>query len=238
MGDEDDPYARIKCNMHGRLRIPISYLLCPNQMQYAWAIENTNLIYLLCPNQMQCAWAIENTNMSIMPESGRLRIPISYIYYARIKCNAHGRLRIPISYIYYARIWAIENTNLIYLLCPNQMQHAWAIENTNLIYLLCPNKMQHAWAIENTNIGYLTYSIYTAKMQIHIKNGLYSNPRYANYHARPDISFCVAVLSKYSASPLQMHFTAAKRTLRYLKKTANYVLHFPSSNGLKTARIH
>jgi hypothetical protein len=42
--------------------------------------------------------------MSIMPESGRLRIPISYIYYARIKCNAHGRLRIRISYIYYARI--------------------------------------------------------------------------------------------------------------------------------------
>jgi hypothetical protein len=56
---------------------------------------------------------------------------------------------------------------------------------------------------------------------------------YAALGTRPDISFCVAVLSKYSACPLQMHFTAAKRALRYLKKTANDVLHFPSSNGLK-----
>jgi hypothetical protein len=54
---------------------------------------------------------------------------------------------------------------------------------------------------------------------------------YAALGTRPDISFCVAVLSKYSAQPLQMHFTAAKRALRYLKKTSKYVLHFPSSNG-------
>jgi hypothetical protein len=26
-------------------------------------IENTNLIYLLCPNQMQHAWATKNTNI-------------------------------------------------------------------------------------------------------------------------------------------------------------------------------
>jgi hypothetical protein len=54
---------------------------------------------------------------------------------------------------------------------------------------------------------------------------------YAALGTRPDISFCVAVLSKYSAQPLQMHFTAAKRALRYLKKTSKYVLHFPSTNG-------
>jgi hypothetical protein len=54
---------------------------------------------------------------------------------------------------------------------------------------------------------------------------------YAALGTRPDISFCVAILSKYSAQPLQMHFTAAKRALRYLKKTSKYVLHFPSSNG-------
>jgi hypothetical protein len=115
-------------------------------MQYAWAIENTNLIYLLCPNQMQYAWAIENTNL------------IYLLCPNQMQCA-----------------WAIENTNLICLLCPNQMQYAWAIENTNLIYLLCPNQMQYAWAIENTNIGYFTYT----KMQTHIKNASYSNPRYA-----------------------------------------------------------
>jgi hypothetical protein len=40
----------IEDTVHGYL----IYILCPkNQMQYAWAIENTNLICLLCPNQLQ-----------------------------------------------------------------------------------------------------------------------------------------------------------------------------------------
>jgi hypothetical protein len=49
---------------------------------------------------------------------------------------------------------------------------------------------------------------------------------YAALGTRPDIAFCVTVLSKYNANPLQMHLTAAKRALRYLKKTSKYGLHF------------
>ena len=37
----------------------------------------------------------------------------------------------------------------------------------------------------------------------------------------------VTALSRYNASPLQMHLTAAKRALRYLKRTAGYQLHYP-----------
>jgi hypothetical protein len=52
---------------------------------------------------------------------------------------------------------------------------------------------------------------------------------YAALGTRPDIAFCVAVLSKYNANPLQMHLTAAKRALRYLKKTSKYELHYSST---------
>jgi hypothetical protein len=74
---------------------------CPI-MRYAWSAKcmgdrgyrkDTSYMIYRCLI-MRNAWAM-NDNMSIMPESRRLRIPISYIYYARIKCNMHGRLKIP-----------------------------------------------------------------------------------------------------------------------------------------------
>ena len=49
---------------------------------------------------------------------------------------------------------------------------------------------------------------------------------YAALATRPDISFCVTTLSRYNSAPLQMHLTAAKRALRYLKHTKNYQLHY------------
>ena len=48
---------------------------------------------------------------------------------------------------------------------------------------------------------------------------------YAALGTRPDLSYCVTALSRYNAAPLQMHLTAAKRALRYLKGTSNYMLH-------------
>lgn len=50
---------------------------------------------------------------------------------------------------------------------------------------------------------------------------------YAALGTRPDISYSVTTLSRYNVQPLQMHLTAAKRTLRYLKGTSNLKLHFP-----------
>jgi hypothetical protein len=43
---------------------------------------------------------------------------------------------------------------------------------------------------------------------------------------RPDIAFAVTALSRYNETPLQMHLTAAKRVLRYLKGTIELELHF------------
>jgi hypothetical protein len=101
--------------------------------------------------------------MSIMPESGRLRIPISYIYYARIKCNTHGRLRIPTSYVYYARIKCNTHGRL-------------RIPTSYVYYARIKCNTHGRLRIPYWSPYILTY---TAKMQTHIKNALYATPRYA-----------------------------------------------------------
>ena len=45
---------------------------------------------------------------------------------------------------------------------------------------------------------------------------------YVALASRPDISYCVTALSRYNKDPLQMHLTAVKRVLRYLKQTRNH----------------
>jgi len=49
---------------------------------------------------------------------------------------------------------------------------------------------------------------------------------YAALGSRPDIAFSVTALSRYNVQPLEMHATAAKRVLRYLKTTAGFRIHF------------
>ena len=39
---------------------------------------------------------------------------------------------------------------------------------------------------------------------------------------RPDTAFAVNRLSRYCANPTELHYTAAKRILRYLKGSVNY----------------
>ena len=48
-------------------------------------------------------------------------------------------------------------------------------------------------------------------------------------NTRPDVCYAVSCVARYMASPEQAHFQAAKRILRYLKGTMNYVLLFLSS---------
>jgi hypothetical protein len=49
---------------------------------------------------------------------------------------------------------------------------------------------------------------------------------YAAIGSRPDIAFSVAALSRYNIQPLEMHLTAAKRVLRYLKTTSDLRIHY------------
>ena len=53
---------------------------------------------------------------------------------------------------------------------------------------------------------------------------------YAALATRPDIQFAVSTVAKYCSEPNQSHLIAAKRILRYLKKTKNYVLWLCSNN--------
>jgi hypothetical protein len=49
---------------------------------------------------------------------------------------------------------------------------------------------------------------------------------YAALGSRPDIAFSVTALSRYNIQPLEMHATAAKRVLRYLKTTSEFRIHY------------
>ena len=49
---------------------------------------------------------------------------------------------------------------------------------------------------------------------------------YAAIATRPDISFVVGVLSKFSSKPNEAHLTAAKRVIHYLKGTVDVALKY------------
>ena len=44
--------------------------------------------------------------------------------------------------------------------------------------------------------------------------------------SHPDIAFSVTALSRYNVQPLEMHITAAKRVLLYLKSTSEFRIHY------------
>jgi len=47
---------------------------------------------------------------------------------------------------------------------------------------------------------------------------------YAQVCTRPDIAYIVGVLSRYLSNPKMDHWKAAKRVMRYLKRTKGYML--------------
>ena len=54
---------------------------------------------------------------------------------------------------------------------------------------------------------------------------------YVAIGTRPDISYAVGLLSSYNANPRTRHLTAAKRVLRYLKKTKDLKLVYTGTTG-------
>ena len=55
---------------------------------------------------------------------------------------------------------------------------------------------------------------------------------YAAIRTRPDISYALGLLSSYNANPRTRHLTAAKRVLRYLKKTKDLKLVYTGTIGI------
>ena len=60
------------------------------------------------------------------------------------------------------------------------------------------------------------------KEEIKLYQAMIGSVMYCMVETRPDIAFAVSVLSRYSSNPNMAHFTAVKRLLRYLKRTAEY----------------
>ncbi|XP_075473885.1 secreted RxLR effector protein 161-like [Primulina tabacum] len=50
--------------------------------------------------------------------------------------------------------------------------------------------------------------------------------------SRPDIMFAVCLCARFQANPMQSHFIAAKRILKYLKGTTNVGLWYPKDSSL------
>ena len=48
---------------------------------------------------------------------------------------------------------------------------------------------------------------------------------------RPDLSYTVSTLARFSANPVQEHWAGVMRVLNYLKNTVNLVMTYPSTRG-------
>ena len=56
---------------------------------------------------------------------------------------------------------------------------------------------------------------------------------YAQVCTRPDIAYIVGMLGRYLSNPGMGHWKAAKRVMRYLRRTRNYMLTYKRSNNLE-----
>ncbi|KRX56900.1 Retrovirus-related Pol polyprotein from transposon TNT 1-94 [Trichinella sp. T9] len=70
-----------------------------------------------------------------------------------------------------------------------------------------------------------------AEMQNTPYRSLVGSLMYLSVSTRPDIAFAVSLLSQFNENYGSQHWTAAKRVLRYLKKTASYGLRFQRNSG-------
>lgn len=60
---------------------------------------------------------------------------------------------------------------------------------------------------------------------------LIGNLLYLSQHTRPDITYSVNYLSRFQSNPTEEHYAAVKRIIRYLSRTANYVVCYtPKAN--------
>ena len=76
----------------------------------------------------------------------------------------------------------------------------------------------------NVNLNNNQYNDRPANAQLFLS--MVGSLMYAALGTRPDLTFCVATLSRYNQSALQMHIMAARRALRYLKHPASHVLYY------------
>jgi len=59
---------------------------------------------------------------------------------------------------------------------------------------------------------------------------------YTQVCTHPDIAFFVGVLGRYLSDSRMQHWKAAKRVMRYLKRTKGYILTYQKSENLEIIR--
>ncbi|CAM8888021.1 unnamed protein product [Rhodiola kirilowii] len=60
---------------------------------------------------------------------------------------------------------------------------------------------------------------------------------YLANNTRPDISFAVSLLARYSSSPTKRHWSGVKHILRYLRGTSDMGLFFKGKNGVQNGEL-
>ena len=65
----------------------------------------------------------------------------------------------------------------------------------------------------------------------HLYQSLVGSLMYLSVCTRPDLTYAVGILARFSSKPNRSHWTAAKRVLRYLKGTANHGIAFTKSES-------
>ncbi|TYJ97922.1 F-box/FBD/LRR-repeat protein [Cucumis melo var. makuwa] len=61
---------------------------------------------------------------------------------------------------------------------------------------------------------------------------------YAQTCTRPDISFAMGMLGRYQSNPGMEHWKAAKKVLRYLQGTKDYMLTYKRSDHLECKAVY
>ncbi|XP_068326390.1 secreted RxLR effector protein 161-like [Pyrus communis] len=62
---------------------------------------------------------------------------------------------------------------------------------------------------------------------------LVSSLMYANICIRPDLAFIVGLLGRFQSNPGEAHWVAAKKVLRYLQRTKNFMLVYGRDDSLE-----
>ena len=67
----------------------------------------------------------------------------------------------------------------------------------------------------------------------HMHASVVGSLMYAQVCTRPDIAFIVGVLGRYLSNPRQAHWVAAKKVMRYLQRTKDYMLVYRKMENLE-----
>ncbi len=88
-----------------------------------------------------------------------------------------------------------------------------------------------SWVPADPSVSLVANDGYSEEMDKTNYQTLVGSLLYAAIATRPDISYAVSVVCRFTAAPTQAHYTAAKKVLKYLIATKNFGLYYRAKTG-------